>query len=336
MIKRYRQKLSVIIIIALLVLGVVLIILDWSNISKVLAEADWNHSLFSLIFIALSYFFLSYGFTVVNNIFRVPMDWPSLMNVGFVSSAFNNLVDFMWMGGHALRIMLMQRKGVSSGQVLAPSIFSSHFHNLGMFCLLPIGMIYLLVHRLVPPAGAVGLIIFTVVIIAFIIAATIVVFKRSLRLIITNFLSKATKLVVRKDIAPFFNTFDDTMTSGVAAIKDRPQLLLLVIICVIAEWAFMLAGFWFCFEALGSPVSPGILITGFAVGISVGNLSMFPGGLGTQEASMAGVFSLLGVAFERGVLASVLFRVVYDFIPFIISLFFYRRLLSSPFKKSEA
>ena len=125
------------------------------------------------------------------------------------------------------------------------------------------------------------------------------------------------------------------MTAGVTAIKDRPQLLLLVIICVIAEWAFMLVGFWFCFRALGSPVSPGILITGFAVGISVGNLSMFPGGLGTQEASMAGVFSLLGVAFERGVLASILFRVVYDFIPFIISLFFYKRLLSSPYKQSE-
>ena len=241
----------------------------------------------------------------------------------------------MWMGGHALRIMLMQRKGVASGQVLAPSIFSSHFHNLGMFCLLPIGMIYLLIHRLVSPAGAVGLIIFTVVIIVFIIVATIVVFKRSLRLLITNFLSKLIKLVIRKDITSFFNTFDDTMTAGVTAIKDRPQLLLLVIICVIAEWAFMLVGFWFCFRALGSPVSPGILITGFAVGISVGNLSMFPGGLGTQEASMAGVFSLLGVAFERGVLASILFRVVYDFIPFIISLFFYKRLLSSPYKQSE-
>jgi uncharacterized protein (TIRG00374 family) len=335
MIKRYRQKLSVIVIIALLVLGVVLIILDWSNISKVLAEADWTHSLFSLIFIALSYFFLSYGFTIVSNIFRVPMDRLSLMNVGFVSAAFNNLLDFMWMGGHALRIMLMQRKGVGSGQALAPSIFHSHFHNLGMFCLLPIGMIYLLVHRVVSPAGAVGLIIFTVVIIAFITVATIVVFKRSLRLLITNFLSKVIKLVIRKDITQFFNAFDDTMTSGVTAIKDRPQLLLLVIICVIAEWAFMLAGFWFCFGALGNPVSPGILITGFAVGISVGNLSMFPGGLGTQEASMAGVFSLLGVAFERGVLASILFRVVYDFIPFIISLFFYKRLLSSPYKQPE-
>ncbi|UCC17294.1 MAG: flippase-like domain-containing protein [Dehalococcoidales bacterium] len=332
--KRFRQRLSVIIIIALLILGVVLIILDWPNISKVLAEAEWTQAAFSLIFITLSYFFLSYGFTIVSNIFQVPMNQLSLMNVGFVSAAFNNLVDFMWMGGHALRLMLMQRKGVQSGQALAPSIFHSHFHNLGMFCLLPIGMMYLLVHRLVSPAGAVGLIIFTVVIIAFITVATVVVFKRSLRLIITNFLSKITRLVVKKDVTPFFNTFDDTMTSGVAAIKDHPRLLVLVIICVIAEWAFMLVGFWFCFGALGNPVSPGILITGFAVGISAGNLSMFPGGLGTQEASMAGVFSSLGVAFERGVLASILFRVVYDFIPFIVSLFFYRRLLSAPSMES--
>ncbi len=335
MIKRYRQKFTVAAIIALLVLGIVLIILDWSNIRKVLVEAEWTQAFFSLIFIAISYFFLSYGFTVVSKIFQVPMNQLSLMNVGFVSAAFNNLLDFLWMGGHALRLMLMQRKGVGSGQALAPSIFHSHFHNLGMFCLLPIGMIYLLIHRLVPLAGAIGLIIFTVVIIVFITVATIVVFKRSLRLFITDFLSKAIKFVIRKNTKPFFVTFDDVMTSGVTAIKDRPQVLLLVILCVIGEWAFMLAGFWFCFGALGNPVSPGILITGFAVGISVGNLSMFPGGLGTQEASMAGLYSLLGVAFERGVLASILFRVVYDFIPFIVSLFFYKRALSIPYEQSE-
>ena len=333
MIKRYRQKITVGAIIGLLILGVVLIVLDWPNVKAVLAEAEWKQVFFSLLFIVFSYFFLSYGFTVVSKIFQVPMNRLSLMNVGFVSAALNNLLDFMGMGGHALRIMLMQRKGVKTGQALAPSIFHSHSHNLGMFCLLPIGLIYLLVNRLVSPAGAVGLIIFTVVIIAFIIVATVVVFKRSLRLFITNFLSKVIKFVIRKDATPFFDTFDDTMTAGVSAIKDHPQILILVILCVIAEWAFMLVGFWFCFDALGSPVSPGILITGFAVGISVGNISMFPGGLGIQEASMAGLYSLLGVAFSRGVLASVLFRVVYDFIPFIISLFFYRRLLSSPYKE---
>ena len=71
----------------------------------------------------------------------------------------------------------------------------------------------------------------------------------------------------------------------------------------------------------------GVLITGFAVGITVGVLSLVPGGLGVQELSMAGIYSLLGVPFAQAVLVASLFRVVYYFIPFVMSLSFYRRLL---------
>jgi hypothetical protein len=54
---------------------------------------------------------------------------------------------------------------------------------------------------------------------------------------------------------------------------------------------------------------------------------MIPGGLGVQEGSMAGIFALLGVSFDRAVLASVLFRVIYFFVPYLISLTLYRGLL---------
>jgi uncharacterized membrane protein YbhN (UPF0104 family) len=42
---------------------------------------------------------------------------------------------------------------------------------------------------------------------------------------------------------------------------------------------------------------------------------------------MAGVYALLGAPFQQAVLAAILFRVVYYFIPYIISLAFYGRLL---------
>jgi uncharacterized membrane protein YbhN (UPF0104 family) len=54
---------------------------------------------------------------------------------------------------------------------------------------------------------------------------------------------------------------------------------------------------------------------------------MVPGGFGVQETSMAGIYALLGVSFERALLAAILFRVIVDFIPFFISLVIYRRLL---------
>jgi uncharacterized membrane protein YbhN (UPF0104 family) len=69
------------------------------------------------------------------------------------------------------------------------------------------------------------------------------------------------------------------------------------------------------------------LIAGFNFGITLTIVSFIPGDLGVQEASMAGVFALFGVPFSQGVLVAILFRVVYYFVPFIVSSAFYWDLL---------
>jgi len=68
-------------------------------------------------------------------------------------------------------------------------------------------------------------------------------------------------------------------------------------------------------------------LTGFAIGVTAGFLSMLPGGLGVQEGSMAGIFVLLGVEYERAVLAAMLFRVLYYVVPFAASLVLYAHIL---------
>jgi uncharacterized protein (TIRG00374 family) len=91
-----------------------------------------------------------------------------------------------------------------------------------------------------------------------------------------------------------------------------------------------------CFEALRTPVHPGVLLTGFAIGVSVGFLSMLPGGIGAQEGSMAGIYVLLGVGYERALLAAMLFRVIYYVVPFALSLILYARLLRTPSREVVA
>ena len=71
----------------------------------------------------------------------------------------------------------------------------------------------------------------------------------------------------------------------------------------------------------------GTLLTGFSLGITAGFVSLVPGGLGVQEGSMAGIYALLGVPIGVAIVAAILFRIVYYFIPFLASLGFYRRLL---------
>lgn len=248
--KRRRQRIIVITIIVLLLFGVLLIAMEWQDVGRILGEADWELALIALLFIVVTYICLSCGFAVVSRIFNIQMKQRQLIEIGYVSAALNNLLDFMGMGGHALRLMLMQRQGISSGQAFAASLFHSHFHNLGMLCLLPIGLIYMLVHRSVQGSGAIGLGLATFIITLFIVVATVAVFKRSLRLSVLHILTRVIRSIIRKDTTSFFNTFDETMSAGVAAIKDQHQVLVLTIIFIIGEWAFMLVALWFCLMPL--------------------------------------------------------------------------------------
>jgi uncharacterized protein (TIRG00374 family) len=198
-----------------------------------------------------------------------------------------------------------------------------------MFCLLPVGLVYMIVHHSGTGNTAIGLGLTTILLLFLVGIATAVVFYRSFRLAVLHILDIVTRFVIRRSIESSLKSFNSAMALGVAAIAKRPLTIVPVLLLIIVDWAFSLAALWFCFSALGNPIHLGVLITGFAVGVTVGNFSMVPGGLGVQEASMAGVYSLLGVSFESAILAAVLFRVVADFIPFIISLGFYKRLLST-------
>ena len=82
-------------------------------------------------------------------------------------------------------------------------------------------------------------------------------------------------------------------------------------------------------------MDPAVVVTGFAVGVAAGVMSMVPGGLGVQEGSMAGAYHLLGVPLEQGVLVSFLFRLVYYMVPFGVSLLFYRSVLRGPISTTD-
>jgi uncharacterized protein (TIRG00374 family) len=133
--------------------------------------------------------------------------------------------------------------------------------------------------------------------------------------------------ITRHKIDTALNDFDNAMTRGVTLIRHRPGVLLMLLLVAVGDWVGAITALWFCFAALGTLCGVGTLITGFSLGITAGFISMIPGGLGVQEGSMVGIFTLLGIPGSTAVLAAILFRIVYYFVPFLISLGFYYRLL---------
>jgi uncharacterized protein (TIRG00374 family) len=327
---RKRRRLSRIgVAVALAVTGALGLALDWPEVRRVLGQADWTVSPLALLCTSLFYGCLSYGFAVLSAIFGIRMEQRILVAIGFVSIALNHLLAAGGVAGHSLRLLLMRRRGIAAGDILAASLFHSYLNNVALVALLPAGLIYLTVdHPFSAPQLMVVGVATGLLLLAFGLA-TVTLFVDRLRAPVFRTAAAAWRALTRRDdLGGLLRDLDQALGRGVAAIRTRPVVLALPLGLIATDWAFSVLAMAACFHALGDPVRPGVLLTGFAVGVTAGLVSMVPGGLGVQEGSMAGVYALLGVPFEQAVLAAVLFRVVYYLIPFGAALGLYWHLAS--------
>jgi uncharacterized protein (TIRG00374 family) len=325
--KSRRQRIIAVTVAAVVLLAILLVALDWNEARRLAAEANWELTLVALLFAALSYLCLSYSFVTVNRVFGIGIIWRELFEVGFVSTALANVTGLGGAAGHSLRLAVMQRQGTPSANILAASIFHTYLYGVTMLALLPLGLIYVIANHRLSEGVATGLGFAVIMLVLAIIVGTAIVFVSSIRSVVIRILNRLWHLFRQRDSPSFLSDFDTALALGATRIHSRPLALALPLGLMLANWTFTLASLWFCFNAIGDPLGFGVLVTGCFIGISAGILSMVPGGLGVQEASMAGMYALFGVPFAQAVLASVLFRVVYDFVPFLMSLAMYRRLL---------
>jgi uncharacterized protein (TIRG00374 family) len=325
--KSRQQRIIVLTVVAFVLLAILLVALDWNEVRQLVGEADWRLTLVALLFTALSYLCLSGSFVTVNRVFGIGMAWRELLEIGFVSTALANITGLGGAAGYSLRLVVMQRHGTPASNTLAASIFHTYLYGVTMLGLLPLGLICLIANHQLGEGVATGLRFATVMLVLVIIIATAIVFVSPIRSAVLRILNRLWHLFRHRNSISFFTDFDATLALGAAKIRSHPLTLAPPLGLMLANLVFTLASLWFCFDAIGNPLGLGVLVTGFVIGISAGTLSMVPGGLGVQEASMAGMYALFGVPFAQAVLASVLFRVVYDFVPFLASLAVYRSLL---------
>jgi len=325
---RGRQTRVIALVLAgFIVVAGILLALDWNGVRQVVQKAEWRLTLVAVLFSLMSDFCLSYDYALINKAFSIPLGSLESTEVGFVSSAMNNILAFMGAAGHSLRLVLTRGRGIESGEIIAASIFHSYVNNVMMLALLVAGIASVLFGHVVYGGNlaALGLLLVVLVILFFVVTAMIVL--RSLRSWVLRVTGAIWHFFSHRDISPFLGELDNALGRGLQALRQRPFFLSAVLLVMAAQWAFAAGSLWFCFYALGRAPHLGVLLSGFGIGISAGNLSFVPGGLGVQEASMAGVFALMGTPFAQAALASILFRVTNNFVPFIFSLGLYWELL---------
>lgn len=312
--------------VALLALaGAILVLLDWRDVQGALVQADWRPILFGLGVTGGSYAVQSYSFGLLNRSFGVRLGLTHLLSIGFVSSVMIAAVGGM--AGHSLRLLLMAGRGVPAGYAMAPSLFHGYLESLVFFALIPAGLAYLAVTHPLPSGVAATLAAGAAILgVAFAIAA-VVFFVGQVRAVALRIVERTWRLVTRRSIERGLQGFEDTLDHGFVQLRSRPLELAVPLALIVADRLARLVVVWCCFQAFGGDVDPSVILTGFAIGVAVGVMSMIPGGLGVQEGSMVGAYHLLGVPVEQAVLVSLLFRLVYYMVPFGISLLFYRHVL---------
>jgi hypothetical protein len=121
--------------------------------------------------------------------------------------------------------------------------------------------------------------------------------------------------------------FQRNLNRGIEFLMQRKRHMIVPTLWIVVDWVATILILYSAFWMIGATISLGIVIVGFSVGIVLSIVSFVPGGLGVMEGSMAAVFVSLSVPLETAVVAVLIFRVAYYFLPMLISLFFFRNML---------
>lgn len=331
----FKQLIPILVILVAL-LGLIFIVADWEQIQTAVMQASWKPIPFALAATLVSYACISFSFAQVSKLLGVKMQTKELAIVGYVGAVLNHIVLSGGTAGYAVRFMLMNRHGVTMREVVAISILHFYLTALFMVSMLPFGFVYLGVNAAIGQTATILVAVSALILLVVAILATGLIFGSKVRKRGVRALVKVTDTVLHRDIREPLERFDETMDRGVQAMREKPSSVVIIAALVVVDWVFSAVTLWFCFRAFDLVPSAGQLVSGFVIGTVAGQASMLPGGLGTQEASLSGIFALYGFPFETAALTSVLYRVVYSIVPYLVSLAFYRLVLRRQEKGQSA
>jgi glycosyltransferase 2 family protein len=250
--------------------------------------------------------------------------------IALVSATINYVMAMGGLSGMAAKVFLLAREKVPPSSTLSISIIHGFLTNTVAVMFVYLGFFYLYSeYKLSSREVEVGILILLV---AFVLTwGTIQVivnpsFRVGLWRIVTGVLARGAKRFPNTAwLQPsrtdgFFNNFNDSMNLVVGSGRKllAPALFALV------DWLTMFLCLKFAFLAVHYPLENRILMVGFSVGIFTGLFSITPVSIGIMEGSMAGAFYLMGLDYDRALMATLIYRVAYFFLPIIGSLFFCR------------
>lgn len=309
----------------------------YEEIYNTIKSAKLSFLILSLFFANLSYLFMGLSLHETLKIMRHKISILTASAITLVSNSVNYFLSSGGISGFAVRTHLLSKRKVPYSISLTSSVVISVFIYLVLDIMILIGFTFQLIKTRVMTnqllEGFLGAIIILFVSI-FLISILYhhefrsVWAKRIYHLInyIVYFFSK--KEIPKED----FYTFEAQLNEGILKIHENKYELPKVVMYVTLDWLSNIFSLYFAFQSINVKISFSQLIIGFAFGMIMTVIPILPGGLGAMEAAMATAYAGMGIKWESGIVAALIFRVFYYIIPSIISLFVYLGLkMSEPY-----
>jgi glycosyltransferase 2 family protein len=271
---------------------------------------------------------------------RLPFrDW---LRITFVSNTANYLVTSAGLSGFAVRMLLLAQQGVSSGRAVLISLVQTFLTNFTLLLFILAGFVSLVARQ---HLGGALLWIATAAVVSFallLVFAVVLAARPALRRRTLLRLAIWTHVIGRR-FAPSYTPrrsrlgrFQHNLDQGFEFLLRRKELMVVPTVWILFDWVLTVGVLWAAFWAVNYPLPPSVVMMGFGVGLFFSLVSFVPAGLGIMEGSMTAVFVSLKVPLEPALLAVFIFRLTYQVVPLLVTLFFFHGLVLQAIRQTAS
>lgn len=315
---------------------------DLKRLSASLEEIDPLWGALVLLASALSYLCIG---AVLHRLLRgmgFLLPFSASMRISLLSATLNYVMAIGGLSGVAAKVYLLAKEKVPASNTLSISMVHGFLTNTVAVVLIYLGFFFLYSeYKMNAREKEMGMFVLLVAfLLTWITIQTIV--HESFRKKFWQFSLKVFNAVCRRLNRPgclqqdkaqaFFNNFNESMN---VLVRDG-KLLLLPATLALLDWTCMFFCLKFSFLAANYPVTNTSLMVGFSIGIFAALFSLTPASIGIMEGSMAGSFYLMGLDYDRALIATLIYRFAYYFLPILVSLFSYKKTFMSSAQDMES
>jgi uncharacterized protein (TIRG00374 family) len=223
--------------------------------------------------------------------------------------------------------MIMFHHGVVWYDVLNSSFIHFLLGSLIMLGTLPLAVIYILLVLTLPPSTTVLMIFLAAIGILMGVGAVSVLFNERVRWGAARLAVWLAKTLARRDARQMAEEYTRRAAWAVAELRRDRGRLGLVMLLLLAEWVANVVVLGYCLRAFEVRLDFGGAAAVYVLATMAGVISALPGGIGIQEGLVTGLAVLQGAGLEQAALGALLYRILQTFLPFLLSIAFYPRLL---------